>query len=54
MAEEKEPPPLAGQPAAGGEAKPREAAPVKLAATDAAGHPWVRSLAAGRSEEHNV
>jgi len=47
MAEEKEPPPPAGPPAAGGEAKPREAAPVKLAATDAAGHPWVRSLSAG-------
>lgn len=47
MAEEKEPPPPAGQPAAGAEAKPKEAAPVKLAATDAAGHPWVRSLAAG-------
>ena len=46
MAEEKEPPPPAGQPAAG-EAKPREAAPVKLAATDASGHPWVRSLSAG-------
>jgi NADH-quinone oxidoreductase subunit C len=43
MAEEKEPPP----PAAGPEAKPREAAPVKLAAVDASGHPWVRSLSAG-------
>jgi NADH-quinone oxidoreductase subunit C len=42
MAEEKEPPPAAGH-----EAKPREAAPVKLAATDASGHPWVRSLSAG-------
>jgi NADH-quinone oxidoreductase subunit C len=47
MADDEAPAPPAAAPAAGGEAKPREAAPVKLAATDAIGHPWVRSLAAG-------
>jgi NADH-quinone oxidoreductase subunit C len=47
MAEDKPPAPPAADPAAGGETKPREAAPVKLTAADAAGHPWVRSLSAG-------
>jgi NADH-quinone oxidoreductase subunit C len=45
MAEEKAPPPAA--PAAGAEAKPKEAAPPKPGATDASGHPWVRSLSSG-------
>ncbi len=47
MAEEKAPPPPTAAPAAGGEAKPREAAPQKLEATDASGHPWVKSLSSG-------
>jgi NADH-quinone oxidoreductase subunit C len=47
MAEEKEPPPPPAEPAPGQEAKAREAAPVKPAAADASGHPWVRSLSAG-------
>ena len=48
MAEESAPPPAA-PPAGGAEAKPRESAPAppKLAASDASGHPWVRSLSAG-------
>jgi NADH-quinone oxidoreductase subunit C len=49
MAEEKAPPPTAA-PAAGGEVKPREAAPQKLEATDASGHPWVKSLSSGVPE----
>lgn len=49
MAEEKAPPPTAA-PAAGAEAKPREAAPQKLEATDASGHPWVKSLSSGVPE----
>jgi len=49
MAEEKAPPPPAA-PAAGGDAKPREAAPQKLEATDAFGHPWVKSLSSGVPE----
>ena len=47
MADDEAPAPPAAVPAAGGEAKPREAAPVKPAATDASGHPWVRSLSSG-------
>jgi NADH-quinone oxidoreductase subunit C len=47
MAEEKAPLPPTAAPAAGGEAKPREAAPQKLEATDASGHPWVKSLSSG-------
>jgi NADH-quinone oxidoreductase subunit C len=48
VAEENAPPPAA-PPAGGTEGKPREpaAAPPKLAASDASGHPWVRSLSAG-------
>jgi NADH-quinone oxidoreductase subunit C len=49
MAEEKAPPPPAAPPA-GAEAKPGEAAPQKLEATDASGHPWVKSLASGVPE----
>jgi NADH-quinone oxidoreductase subunit C len=47
MAEENAPPPPTPAPAAGGEAKPREAAPQKLETTDASGHPWVKSLSSG-------
>ncbi len=47
MAEEKAPPPPPAAPAAGGEAKPKEGAPKKLEATDASGHPWVKSLSSG-------
>ena len=50
MAEEKAPPPPTAAPAAGGEAKPKEAAPQKLEATDASGHPWVKSLSSGVPE----
>jgi NADH-quinone oxidoreductase subunit C len=50
MAEEKAPTPPTAAPAAGAEAKPREAAPQKLEATDASGHPWVKSLSSGVPE----
>jgi NADH-quinone oxidoreductase subunit C len=46
MAEDKAPPPPTAAPAAGGEAKPKEA-PQKLEASDASGHPWVKSLSSG-------
>jgi NADH-quinone oxidoreductase subunit C len=50
MAEEKTPPPPTDAPAAAEEAKPREAAPRKLEAADASGHPWVKSLSSGVPE----
>ena len=54
MADEKAPPPAADLPAGAGgkpaEAKPREAPPPKLEATDASGHPGVKSLSSGVPE----
>ena len=48
MAEETPPPPAG--PAPGAEAKPKEAAPLKLAARDASEHPWARSIRAAIPE----
>ena len=50
MAEEKGTLPPTAAPAAGAEAKPKEAPPKKLEATDASWHPWVKSLSSGVPE----